>query len=69
MAEASSIDLIKSLRRRLNKVLNYASNGFYMTLNDEDKLSNRIFLEIIKETYKALQTTYILMSGGRVEEK
>lgn len=67
--EMNDLEKIRALRKRLNKVLNYASNGFYITLNDEDKLSNRIFLEIIKETYNALQTAYALACKDRVEGK
>ncbi|MEM0355836.1 MAG: hypothetical protein QXT88_02825 [Desulfurococcaceae archaeon] len=46
------------VKKRLRRVLSYAANGFYLTLTDEDKIQNRIFLEIIKEAYKALQVVY-----------
>lgn len=49
-------DDIKYVRRKLRKIILLASNGFYRTIDDQEKINNRFFLEIIKESYKALNT-------------
>lgn len=54
--------------KRLWRVISYASNGFYMTLSDEDRIQNRVFLEIIKEAYRALETIYGYGEKGKVVE-
>ncbi len=54
MEYSSNIEDLEYVRRRLRKIMFLATHGFYRTVDSDEKLNNRFFLEIIKETYKAL---------------
>jgi len=49
-------DELSYVRRKLRKIMLYATHGYYRTVGDKEKLNNKFFLEIIKEAYKALYT-------------
>ncbi|MEM0380388.1 MAG: hypothetical protein QXX35_02425 [Desulfurococcaceae archaeon] len=42
------------IRKRLGRIMYCAINGYYRTVFNNDKVVNKAFLDIIKETYKAL---------------
>lgn len=48
-----------------------ATNGYYRTVFNNDKFANKAFLDIIKETYKALVVLnkYIEKNGGETNVK
>ncbi|MET1160635.1 MAG: hypothetical protein ABWW65_06715 [Thermoprotei archaeon] len=56
------------IRRKLKKIMLFASHGFYRTVDNGEKVNNRFFLEIIKEAYKALNTIYRISQKIGVEE-
>ena len=51
------------LQRKLSKVIFLAGNGFYQTIG-ENKIASKLFLEIIKEAYKAKRQIYQMNSQG-----
>ena len=49
--------------RKLSKIMFLAGNGFYQTIG-ENKIASKLFLEIIKEAYKAKRHIYQMNSQG-----
>lgn len=54
------------IRKRLGRIMYSAVNGYYRTVFNNDRSVNKAFLDIIKETYKALVVLnkYMEKTGG-----
>ncbi|ADI32287.1 hypothetical protein [Staphylothermus hellenicus] len=56
------------IAKRLRRIMFLAGNGFYQTIDDENKIVNLFFLTILKEAYKALGIVYQMKESGVVRD-
>ncbi|WP_052833855.1 hypothetical protein [Staphylothermus marinus] len=56
------------IAKHLRRIMFLAGNGFYQTINSENKVVNLFFLTILKEAYKALNIVYQIKDSGEVRD-